>query len=52
MESANVWFYRIKNDNLFVFDTGVGEFDFLGPADQQLAELIGPMGRHDGDLNI
>jgi hypothetical protein len=40
MDSANVWFYGVKDSNLFVFDASTDELDCLGPIAKQLDEVI------------
>jgi hypothetical protein len=40
MESANVWFYGIKNDDLFVFDTATDELDRLGSVEKEMERLF------------
>jgi hypothetical protein len=40
MDSANVWFYGVKDSNLFVFDAATDELDCLGPIAEQLDEVI------------
>lgn len=40
MDASNVWFYGIKDRDLYVFDAESGELDRLGPARQELSALI------------
>ena len=40
MDSANVWFYGAKNDQLFVYDCETEELDFLGSLEQELETLL------------
>ena len=49
MDSANVWFYGIKDGNLFVFETATdeGELDCLRPVEEQLEGLVLQVGRRD-----
>jgi hypothetical protein len=41
MDSANVWFYGLKGDRLYVYDSETGELDSLGLVQPALATLLG-----------
>jgi hypothetical protein len=40
MECANVWFYGVRNRDLYVYDSETGELDCLGPIRREFALLI------------
>lgn len=40
MDSANVWFYGLKNGELFVYDSSFDELDSLGPAHSAIQQLL------------
>ena len=40
MDAANVWFYGLKNDDLFVFDSGTDELAALGPFETALQRVL------------
>ena len=40
MDSANVWFYGLKNGELLVYDSETEELDRLGPIEIELERLI------------
>jgi hypothetical protein len=40
MDAGNVWFYGLKDDDLYVYDAGAGELDRLGSAKEALSALL------------
>ncbi len=40
MDSANVWFYGLRDGELFVYDSGTQELDGMGPAQAAIEELL------------
>jgi hypothetical protein len=40
MDAANVWFYGVKGDDLFVYDAETAELDHLGPISRELERLL------------
>lgn len=40
MDSANVWFYGLRNGELFVYDSGTEELDTLGPVKPAIQHLV------------
>lgn len=40
MDSANVWFYGLKDGELFVYDSGTQELGGLGPAQTTIQKLL------------
>ena len=40
MDSCNVWFYGMKEGDMYVYDSGTGELDRLGPANETMMTLL------------
>ncbi len=40
MEASNVWYYGLKDGELYVFDSEFGELDSLGPVESALEEAM------------
>jgi len=40
MDSANVWFYGVKDCQLYVYDAETEELDLLGPFEREFEELL------------
>jgi hypothetical protein len=40
MDSANVWYYGLKGDQLYVYDSATDELDSLGPVRMALEQLL------------
>jgi hypothetical protein len=40
MDSANVWFYGMKEQNMYVYDSETGDLTALGPVEQALRQVL------------
>ncbi len=42
MDAANVWYYGLKDGDLYVCDSETGELDSLGPVEAEIERLLIP----------
>ena len=40
MDASNVWFYGVKENELYVYDSGTCKLDTLGPIEEAVSQLL------------